>query len=201
MTYSFTKSRPKSLLQKDTKFWIAFLVTSLSILIGLQISLSIKSKTVLANIETTRAEKDNLILKTGMIKEEYDVLKERVAYAKKINSDNSILKESLKNLFEIVPDKITLERVEITPTELSLFGTTPSRDIFNLQFAPALKSIFTKSETSFVRAENGNSRFISINQIENKNEQSDNTTPIEADNTGGDNGASDKPSEASEGHK
>lgn len=173
MTYSFTKPRSKSLIQRDTKFWTAFLVVSVAVLIALQLSLSVKSKTVAQEIKDMRAEKESLVKKTEAIREDLELLKVHVAYASKVSNDNAILKDSLKNLFEIVPDKITLNRVEITPTTLTLFGVTPSRDIFNLQFAPALKSIFTKSETSFIRADGGNSRFISINQIEQKIEESD----------------------------
>ena len=173
MTYSFKKQRPKSLLKKDTKFWVAFVGISVSILVGLQITLNIRSSMVMTNITSIRAEKNTLIHKTTELKDEYEMLKDKVAYTSKVNNSNTVLKDSLKNLFEIVPDKITLSKVELTPTRLSLFGTTPSRDIFNLQFSPALKSIFTNSETSFIRGENGNSRFISINQIEQKEEASE----------------------------
>ena len=165
MSYSFKQARSKSLFKKDTKFWIAFLVISVSIMLGLQIALSMKLTSTIDGIKSTRTDKEDLVKKTIEIKDEYAILKEHVIYANKLNAENSILKESMKNLFEIVPDKIILNKIEITPTTLTIFGTTPSRDIFNLQFAPALKSIFTKSETSFIRAEKGTSRFISINYI------------------------------------
>jgi|GEM_PF-93418 len=178
ISYSFKKARPKSLFKKDTKFWLAFVGISVGILVGLQIALVIKSKMIMDNIKTTRIEKDNLIKKTEMTIEEYETLKEHVAYAASINNSDTVLRESMKNLFEIVPDKITLSKVEMTTTTLSIFGTTPSRDIFNLQFAPALKSIFTKSETSFVRGDSGNSRFISINYIEQKDDESTADTAV-----------------------
>lgn len=166
MLYSFKQARPKSLFKKDTKFWIAFLVISVSIMIALQVALSMKLRSTIGGIQTTKVDKDELVKRTEEIRNEYSILKDHVKYANKVHAENAILKESIKNLFEIVPDKIVLNKIEITPTTLTIFGTTPSRDIFNLQFAPALKSIFTKSETSFVRGEKGTSRFISVNYIE-----------------------------------
>lgn len=170
MKYSFKKGRSKSLFKKDTKFWIAFLVVSVGVLISLQIALSMKLSGVIEDIKTTRLEKEALVKKTNMVRADFADLKDQIAYANRITSSNTLLKDSMKNLFEIVPDKIILTKIEMTPSVLTIFGTTPSRDIFNLQFAPALKSIFTKSETSFIRGENGNSRFISINYIEQKDE-------------------------------
>lgn len=166
MLYSFKQARSKSLFKKDTKFWIAFLAISVTIMLGLQIALNIKLNSTVTGIKSTRVEKEDLVKRTVEIKDEYAILKEHILYANKLNGQNAMLKESMKNLFEIVPDKIVLNKIEITPTTLTIFGTTPSRDIFNLQFAPALKSIFTKSETSFIRGEKGTSRFISINYMD-----------------------------------
>jgi hypothetical protein len=164
--YSFKKARPKSLLKKDTKFWMAFLLSFTLILVGLEVALNMKMATLKESSLKTKSDREKLSLETEQKKAELASLKEHVSYVSKIDTSNGGIKDSMKNLFDIVPDKITLNKVELTPNCLALFGTTPSRDIFNLQFAPALKSVFTRSETSFVKTPNGNSRFISINKME-----------------------------------
>jgi len=157
------------------------LLSSTLILVGLEISLNFQLANLKESSLKTKADRERLTLETEQKKNELAMLKEHVAYISKNDLLNTGTKESMRNLFDIVPDKVTLNKVEFTPSCLALFGTTPSRDIFNLQFAPALKSIFTKSETSFVKTPNGNSRFISINRLEKAEAESkEGAKPAEA---------------------
>lgn len=104
------------------------------------------------------------------LKSNYDVLKEDLAFATEIKTSNTLLKDNISNIFAIIPDQVTLSKIEISSNCLTLYGSTPSKDIYNLHLTPALKSIFTTSETSFSRG-SGGVRFISINKLDKEDEE------------------------------
>ncbi|MCI4398942.1 MAG: hypothetical protein JHC37_00130 [Campylobacteraceae bacterium] len=99
------------------------------------------------------------------LKSNYDMLKEELAFAIEIKTSNTLLKDNIANIFAIIPDQVMLTKIEVSSNCLVLYGNTPSKEIYNLHLAPALKSIFTTSETSFSRSGNG-MKFISINKLE-----------------------------------
>ena len=94
-------------------------------------------------------------------------LKERSATANEIFTSNEILKQSLKNLFDLVPDSITLNEILMQKNSLIIKGVTPSRDVYDMLLSAPLKSIFTTSNTSFFQLENGWLNFVSTSKIDN----------------------------------
>ena len=87
------------------------------------------------------------------------------ALAEEIFSNNTLLKESMKNLFDLVPDQITLKKVEMDRNSLVLYGVTPTQDAFNFLLAAPLKSIFHTSQTTFYLTPQGWYNFVSTNKI------------------------------------
>ncbi len=87
------------------------------------------------------------------------------ALAEEIFSNNTLLKESMKNLFDLVPDQITLKKVEMERNSLILYGVTPTQDTFNFLLAAPLKSIFHTSNTNFYLTKEGWYNFVSFNKI------------------------------------
>ena len=87
------------------------------------------------------------------------------AVAEEIFSNNTLLKESMKNLFDLVPDQITLKKVEMERNSLILYGVSPTQDAFNFLLAAPLKSIFHTSNTTFYLTKEGWYNFVSVNKI------------------------------------
>ena len=81
-----------------------------------------------------------------------------------VQSDNVILKDSIQNLFTLVPDQIHLVRAEIDRNSLVLYGFTPNKAIYNDMLMPPLKSIFTETTVAFYSLGNGWYRFVSKNR-------------------------------------
>jgi len=81
-----------------------------------------------------------------------------------VQSDNVILKDSIHNLFALVPDQIHLTRAEIERNSLVLYGFTPNKAIYNSMLMPPLKSIFTETTVAFYPLGNGWYRFVSKNR-------------------------------------
>ena len=87
------------------------------------------------------------------------------ALAEEIFSNNTLLKDSMNNLFDLVPDQITLKKVEMERNSLILYGVSPTQDAFNFLLAAPLKSIFHTSQTSFYLTKEGWYNFVSTNKI------------------------------------
>jgi disulfide oxidoreductase YuzD len=88
-----------------------------------------------------------------------------------IKINNSIFADSIKNLFDLVPNQITLHSLELNEDRLIIKGYTPTKDIYNYLFDVPLKSIFDSSKTTFYMLSNGQYSFLSINKFEKKIEE------------------------------
>lgn len=177
MTYNFQKSsfikpRKKSILKKDTKFWLWFVGISTTILISLYAALSYEVHRIKEASEKATLDRKFLSAEAIRLKKEYEILKKELSFAQDIKNSNTLLKDNIENIFAIIPDQITLSKVEVSNECLVIYGQTPSKEIYNLHLAPALKSIFTTSETSFAKNSIGGLKFISINRA--KSEEGEN---------------------------
>ena len=163
---SFIAPRTKQFFQKDTKFWIILICSTFLILGGLGGSLVWTTLQIKTETELTIKARKDFSAKATAAQEEYSILREDVTFAKTIQASNQLLSGSLMNLFEIIPDAIVLEKVELTDKCLTLMGYTPTKELYNLQLSPALKSVFSKSEASFIPRGPGKIQFISVNTLE-----------------------------------
>ena len=126
-----------------------------------------KSNVIEKNINFLSNEQKELSQKIVTTDEILAKLAVQIESANDIFTSNSILKQSLHNLFDLVPDSITLEEVFMDKNSLIIRGITPTKDVFNQLLASPLRSIFTTSNTSFYQSKNGWYGFISTNKIDN----------------------------------
>jgi len=163
--YSFTKPKHKPLFMEDTKLWLIFITISLSLYILFGLFLSLKA--YLFHKDTVKFQTDTITLQqkiSNIIKEKNFIIKEKTIY-EDINVKNGLLKQSVKNLLDLIPDPITLNACKLDKNRLILYGITPSKDIYNLLMLPPLESIFTDTKTSFYQMPNGWYRFKSENYL------------------------------------
>jgi hypothetical protein len=163
--YSFTKPKPKPLFQEDTKLWLIFISISMGLYIFFAIFLLIKSYLFKKDIKFYKNEIVTLNKKLENIKQQKDfILKQKTLY-EDIMVKNTLLKQSIKNLLDLIPDPITLNACKFDKNKLIIYGITPSKDIYNLLMLPPLESIFTQTNTYFYLMPNGWYRFKSENYI------------------------------------
>lgn len=174
MKTSFIKPRSKSLLRRDTKFWVAFIFLSTSVLLGLYAALEFEISQTVEGTKKATLDRKFLSAEAVRLKNEHDSLKEELSFAIDIKTSNTLLRDNIANIFAIVPDQVTLTKVEINNNCLVLYGQSSSKEIFNLHLTPALKSIFTTSETSFAACSGGGVKFISINKLVIPEEEGEN---------------------------
>jgi hypothetical protein len=99
------------------------------------------------------------------IDEKIGFLLRQKAVAEEIYANNIILKDSIKNLFDLVPDQITLNKVIMEKNSLVIYGITPTKDTYNFLLSAPLKSIFHTSQTIFYLTDKGWYNFVSTNKI------------------------------------
>ena len=96
---------------------------------------------------------------------------DKVKFGNAIASQNMILKESVDNLFGMIPEQITLKKIEMSKTQLILYGITPSRQVYTFLLEVPLRSIFNKSRADFYALPNGWYNFVSVSKLEEENKQ------------------------------
>ncbi|WP_279127829.1 hypothetical protein, partial [Helicobacter winghamensis] len=91
---------------------------------------------------------------------------EKVQFAEYITHQNTLLKESVENLFGLIPEQITLNKIQMEQYQLTLYGTTPSKQIYTFLLEVPLRSIFHQSRADFYMLPNGWYNFVSVSKLE-----------------------------------
>ena len=168
--YSFTKPIKKPYFKEDTKLWLIFIFISTFLYISFALFLLIKAYFYSRSI--SEMTKEEIKLKEKIInlqKEKDNILQQKELY-EDVLVKNSVIKDSVKNLLDLVPDPITLTKFLFSKNKLIIYGITPTKDVYNLLMLPPLESIFQSTKTYFVQLPNGWYRFKSVNTIKSDNE-------------------------------
>lgn len=165
MRYSFITPRKKSFFTLFTRIWIVFIFSVVLILALFNFFVlfkvyDFKDDAKLIDIQRVQLEKkiDGLDKQIGFILRQKAIVED-------IYANNLMLKDSIKNLFDLVPDTITLNRVLMEKDSLIIYGVTPTKDAYNFLLAAPLKSIFHTSNAVFYLTKEGWYNFISTNKI------------------------------------
>ena len=167
MKFSFITPEPRPLLSIFSKLWLSLIGFVFVVLLVANFFIVYKNYSTKKNIEFLANEQKELSQKIVTTDEISAKLAVQIDSANDIFTSNSILKQSLHNLFDLVPDSITLEEVFMDKNSLIIRGITPTKDVFNQLLASPLRSIFTTSNPSFYQSKNGWYGFISTNNIDN----------------------------------
>lgn len=167
MSYSFIKPHRRPILSMFSKLWMGLISAVFLILLAVNFVMIYKNHATARNIQNLGAQQEQLNVQIAQVEGMDAKLKEQIAIASDLYTSNSILKKSLQNLFDLVPNSITVEEIVMEKNSLIIRGVTPSKDVFNQLLASPLRSIFTTSHTNFFRIDNGWFGFISTNKIDN----------------------------------
>jgi len=168
--YSFTTPRKKPLFKEDTKLWLIFIFISTLLYVSFALFLLVKA--YFFNKETQEMNREISILTqkiTNLDLEKDNILLQKSLY-EDILTKNEIIKQSVKNLLDLVPDPITLTKFKLNKNTLIIYGITPTKDIYKLLMLPPLESIFEETKTYFYQMPNGWYKFKSINKLKSQNE-------------------------------
>jgi hypothetical protein len=181
MKYSYIKPRTKTVFTKDVQLLLTFFSVSVFMLFltyGFLLFKDYRFDKDLSEINEQRATLNENIKRMN---QEIEKIDKEALLSEKIFTKNSVLKESITNLFDLVPNRITLSEAKIMEDGLVLYGITPNKDVYNFMLQAPLRSIFHRTYSSFYPDKNGWLRFVSTNYIdkeedkeENKNQDLDN---------------------------
>ncbi len=147
--HSYKSPRKKPLFSRDSLLWIFFVSVIFGALIIFGSYLFYKSS--LYKGQLSEVESSNNLLSEAVIsyEKEMKILKMQNILSQEIKASNILLKNSIKNLFDLIPDQITLTKVVMEKDLLNLEGTTHTKDTYRLLLEPPLKSIFNTSKVNF----------------------------------------------------
>jgi len=168
MTRSYINPRSKQVISDEMQLVLLFFTISIAMLFLTYGFLKLKIYTFeesVVRIETKKVELKNSTLK---MQHQIQIIEQESDRAEKVVTENSVLKESVKNLFDLVPDRITLSEVELNKNSLVMKGTTPSKEVCEFLLQAPLRSIFNNTYTSFYQAQNGWLSFVSTNTLDDE---------------------------------
>jgi len=161
--YSFVTPRKKSVINAEMKLMFSFFGITIFMLTTTYAFLLYKDYKFVGAAASS-------VSKQTVLKETFEDMKGEIEYIQKQNllatrvqTKNAVLKDSIANLFDLVPENITLSQAQLGKNSLILHGITPNKDVYNFMLQAPLRSIFHRTYSSFYPAGNGWLRFVSSN--------------------------------------
>jgi len=169
MKYSYIRPRKKTPLGPDLQLIFTFFSVTVIMLLLTYVFLLYKDYSFSKDKAELIQNRHSIEANIDDMKNKITFIEKQKAICEKIYTQNMVLKDSISNLFDLVPQRITLSRAELLKNGLVLYGITPNKDVYNFMLQAPLRSIFQKTYTSFYPAQNGWLQFVSTNYT-NKNE-------------------------------
>ena len=166
MKYSYITPRNKTVFTPEVKLVLTFFSITIFMLVSTYLFLLFKDYSFVKDRELIIEKKYDLNITISEMKEQIRVIESQDVLSQRVYTQNSVLKESISNLFDLVPQRITLSEAKLLENGLILYGITPNKDVYNFMLQAPLRSIFHKTYSSFYPAENGWLRFVSTNYIQ-----------------------------------
>lgn len=165
MNYSFTQPSKKTFLKKVSRIWWGYILLTLFIFVGFVAILKIQGHYMQQKTQVASHIQQSLLDEIKDIQEQLLSEQEKVQFAEYITHQNTLLKESVENLFDLIPEQITLNKIQMEQYQLTLYGTTPSKQIYTFLLEVPLRSIFHQSRADFYMLPNGWYNFISVSKL------------------------------------
>ena len=171
MRYSYIKPRTKTPFTQELQLLVSFFSITLIMLFSTALFLLYKDYSF-------EQEKQEIIAQRNHLQKEISKMEVKIAYINKqkefseqLFTKNSVLRDSIANLFDLVPERITLSEATLLQNGLVLHGITPNKDIYNFMLEAPLRSIFHETYSSFYPAGNGWFHFVSTNYVNEQEEK------------------------------
>jgi len=166
MQYSFIKPRSKGIVSPEFKLLFFFFSITIVMLFSSYAFLKVKSFMYDSTMDDLMSKSATLKVNIVSMHEDITYIKLQRRHAEGIYTENTVLKESIHNLFDLVPEKITLSQALLKEDELVLYGITPSKEVYEFLLQAPLRSIFHRSYTSYYAMPNGWYSFVSKNYLD-----------------------------------
>jgi len=164
--YNFIEPRKKQLLSPELKLLFIFFSMTLFLLFSTSIFLLYKNYDFKSKSSEYIVEKNMLHSAVEDMNKQIETIQLQSYQAEEVYTSNVVLKESIKNLFDLVPDRITLSKADMDTNSLILHGVTPNKEVYEFMLHAPLRSIFHRTYSNFYPLRNGWYRFVSSNYLD-----------------------------------
>lgn len=170
MIHSYIAPRKKSALTQEILLMFMFFGMTLGMLLLTYSFLLFKDYSFSQELQSI--ENKRVVVEKNLEKMQKDIMliEKQKQFSQTIYTQNSVLKDSIANLFDLVPQRITLSQAKLLENGLILYGITPNKDIYNFMLQAPLRSIFHRTYSSFYPAQKGWLRFVSTNYTDKEEE-------------------------------
>lgn len=175
MKYSYIKPRTKSIFTAELKITLTFFIMTIGMLALTYIYLVFQDFYFAQEKSGIVQNRIDLEIAIENMKNEIIFIEKEAVLSERVYTQNAVLKDSIANLFDLIPQRITLSEASLLENGLILYGITPNKDVYNFMLQAPLRSIFHKTYSSFYPLPNGWLKFVSTNYIEDDNYESNMT--------------------------
>jgi cell division protein FtsB len=168
MIYSFSPPRPKRIISGEIRLALFFFMISIGMVVLAYGFLTYRTQQFDEQRKSFGKDIKQLEHSKREIEKRILLIESAVKKSEEISTNNMVMKESIHNLFDLVPDNITLNKADLDKKSLILYGVTPNKDAYEFMLQAPLKSIFHRTYTSFYPIENGWYNFVSTNYLEDE---------------------------------
>ena len=170
MKYSYIKPRKKSLFTPEMQLLGVFFGITIFMLLTTYLFLVFKDYRFTQDRMQSIELREEAATEIDLIEKKILFIQEEKALSENIFTKNTVLKDSISNMFDLVPQRITLSEAKLLENGLILYGITPNKDIYNFMLQAPLRSIFHRTYSSFYPAQNGWLKFVSTNYVDKEEE-------------------------------
>ncbi|PHQ88974.1 MAG: hypothetical protein COB42_07800 [Sulfurimonas sp.] len=164
--YSYIRPRKKSIFTPEMQLLAVFFGITILMLFLTYFFLVFKDYRFTQDRLNVMAQIKSVTEETVEIENSIIFIQQETRLAEGVFTKNTVLKDSIANMFDLVPQRITLSEAQLLENGLILYGITPNKDIYNFMLQAPLRSIFHRTYSSFYPAENGWIHFVSTNYID-----------------------------------
>ena len=168
MRNSFIKPRQKYLVSAEMRLVLFFFGVTLFMLMSTYLFLAYKQYDFGSEMAQMHAKTEELNSMIESMDKQIAFIENEAAKAEQVYTSNTVMKESIKNLFDLVPDRIVLSEADLKDDSLILYGITPNKEVYEFMLHAPLRSIFHRTYSSFYPMENGWYRFVSSNFLDDE---------------------------------
>jgi hypothetical protein len=171
MKYSYIHPRKKTPLTPEMQLVVIFFSIAIGMLLLTYSFLVYKDYSFAEEKIALSKEKNYLQNDIAQLNDKIAYIEKQKMVAEDVYTHNTVLKDSMKNLFDLVPERITLSKAILKEKGLVLYGVTPNKDVYEFMLQAPLRSIFQKTYTSFYPASDGWLHFVSTNFMVDEDEE------------------------------
>ena len=165
---SFITPRKKRLISGELRLVLFFFTVTIAMVVGTYGFIEYKIYDFVHERSMLASKEKTLNASIEQMEEQIKTIEKEAKIVEGVTTGNTDMKESIRNLFDLVPEEITLSRAELEEKSLILYGTTPNKDTYEYMLHAPLRSIFNRTYTSFYPIENGWYRFVSSNYLDDE---------------------------------